>query len=295
MKKLLFPIVAALIIYVINLDQILAQEEELFDSDTTHIIEVYLIDNYVKNEQGNVLILSWMTNIPCKSKVKIPDIGTFEVSDTLTEFHQTQINLSNYQLTKPEFLFFILSETEDGKFFESEEYSFTVELLTQNSIKQEEIKSTNYLLNFLLGVGLWLLPSPALAIENSNSKFAIHKELPLVSLGYSSIRAYPWVYYHIGYLHIVDGLLKNSFRTGIKGIVQIKPIERFTAIGASYFTNFKGNNGLSLDLGFSLFKVLRTFDFCINYSYNFEPKDKYKFHLISFGFFTPAFSININH
>ena len=280
---------------LLNVKFSVAQEEDWFEGDTTETVEVYLIDNYVKNENGKILVLSWMTNIPCKSKVEILGLGTFIVSDSLTDFHQSQINLSSFDIKNAEIHFVILSQTEEGKVFTSEEYSFSIELPATDSIQHAQFQRTSYFMNFLIGLGLWLLPYPAFAIENENFNLAIHKELPLLGFGFSSAyRTYPWFYFHVGYLHIFNGKLKNSFRMGVKGILEIKPINRIITFGTGGFTNFYGKNGLSIDAGLSLLKVLRTFDFTINYSYNFIPNDSYKLHLFTLSFFTSAFSININ-
>lgn len=164
-----------------------AQEENEF-KDTYDEVEVYLIDNYVKNDKGKIFIVSWMTNIPVKSKIKIQNIGEFVVSDTLTDFHSAKIDLSNYDFSTEENFFVIISELEDGTKITSDEYSFIVpmeKIITQDS-KETKRSSSYYLYNFLLGTALWLMPSPGLVIEENQIKPAIIKDLPIVSIGSAS-------------------------------------------------------------------------------------------------------------
>ncbi|MEJ5304552.1 MAG: hypothetical protein WHV63_01295 [Ignavibacteria bacterium] len=277
-----------------------AQEEDVFE-DSVQTIEVYLIDNYLKSDNEKVLVLSWMTNLPVKSQVEIEDIGLFNVSDTLTDFHQTRIDLSSYQFKKEEYYFKIISELEDGTKQESEEYSFLVPLeekiTTQSSTTTStKTSSSYYLYNFVLGMSLWLLPSPAIAIEDGQSKFAILKDFPLVSIGSSSAyKTFPYVYFYAGYLHIPDGFIKNSFRLGTKYLYEISNLKHFVSVGIGGFTNFKGKNGINGEIGFSFLKILRTFELTANYSYNFLPSSKHHFHLFSIGLFTSSFSLNLNY
>lgn len=274
-----------------------AQEENEF-KDTYDEVEVYLIDNYVKNDKGKIFIVSWMTNIPVKSKIKIQNVGEFVVSDTLTDFHSAKIDLSNYNFSTEENFFIIISELEDGTKITSDEYSFIVPLekiITQDS-KETKRSSSYYLYNFLLGTALWLMPSPGLVIEENQTKPAIIKDLPIVSIGSASAyKTFPYVYLYVGYGHIFDSNFKNSFRFGTKYLYEIKNLRHFVSFGIGGLTNFKGKNGYYGDFGFSFLKILSTFEMYASYSYNFLPSSKNKFHLFTIGLFTSSFSINLNY
>lgn len=277
-------------------DFVFAQEEDEI-ADTIDIVEIYLIDNYVKSEKDKILVLSWMTNIPVKSKVEIVNIGVFNVSDTLTDFHQAKIDLSNFNIVKEENFFNIISELEDGLTIKSDEYSFLIPLESQSQTKTQQThkSSAYYIYNFFVGMALWLIPSPALALENNKTKFAVIKDLPVVSIGSSSaFKTFPYVCFYAGYSHIPDGYLKNSFRFGGKYLYEIKNLRHFLSLGFGGFTNFKGSTGFSAEAGFSFLKILRTFEMFASYSYNFLPASKHKYHLINLGLFTSSFSINLN-
>lgn len=298
----LFRITLIVIVVFINNNLLLSQEESYVE-DSTETLEVYLIDNYLQSEKEKILVLSWMTNLPVKSKVEIEDIGTFNVSDTLTDFHQTKIDLGNVKFTKNEYYFRVISELENGKLFVSEDYSFIVpfegtDTSTHLSTTSSQIKTSGsyYIYNFALGITLWLLPSPALVLENNKTKFAILKDLPLVSIGSSSAyKTFPYVYFYTGYLHIPEGTVKNSFRLGSKYLYEIPGLKHFISLGLGGFTNFKSSNGISGEIGFSFLRVLKTFEMTVSYSYNYIPSSKNKFHLFSIGLFTSSFSINLNY
>ncbi len=275
-----------------------AQEEESFEESIVEdSLEVYLIDNYV-NEDGNlkVLVLSWMTNLPCKSKVMINELGEFSVSDTLTDFHQVNIDLSNFKFSSSEQYFEIVSELEDGRIFSSEKYSFTIPLEENKASTNVQTSKSYYLYNFIYGITLWLLPSPAIAFENQTAKFALIKELPIVSVGSSSAyKNFPYFYVYAGYSHIFNGNVKNTFRSGIKYLYELSELKHFVSLGAGVVTNFKGSNGISTEVGFSFLKILNTFELYASYSHNFMNDSNKNFGLLSIGLFTSSFSINLNY
>lgn len=293
MKKKLSVIIIVFLFLFMNF--IHAQEEDSLYENSTEKIEVYLIDNYVKLNGAKELILSWMTNIPVKSKVKINDIGEFICSDSLQEFHTFNLNLSRLNLSKDEYVFKIISEDETGEVFESEEYSFSLpnETIVPNQI--EEKKYGFYLYNCLLGGTFWLIPSSAIAIENANLKFALVKDLPLLSFGSSSAyKSYPYGYIYAGYSHIFKGILQNTFRYGYKHLIEIQKHKNFVSLGIGGFSNFKGMNGFSTEVGISLLKILDSFELYGGYSFNIIPEKSYKLHLFQIGLYTSSFSININ-
>ncbi|MGB9664130.1 MAG: hypothetical protein ACPL25_04305 [Ignavibacteria bacterium] len=296
MKSINLILVAILIFSFSNF--LFAQEEDITE-DSTATVEVYLIDNYLKSENEKILVLSWMTNLPVKSTVEIESIGNFTVSDTLTDFHQAKIDLSKFKFTKEEYHFKIISELEDGSKVESEEYTFQTPVEDNlNEIQQTTVgtSSSYYIYNFALGITLWLLPSPSIALENNQIKFAIIKELPIVSIGSSSAyKTFPYLYFYAGYLHIPDGYLKNSFRYGAKYLYEIPNLKHFISLGLGGFTNFKGTSGVDGEVGFSFLKILNTFELTASYSYNYLPSTKNKFHLFSIGLFTSSFSLNLNY
>lgn len=276
-----------------------AQDEETFEESIVEdSLEVYLIDNYVNEDENlKVLVLSWMTNLPCKSKVQINGLGEFAVSDTLTDFHQVNIDLSNFKFSSGEQFFTIVSELEDGRIFSSEKYSFSVPFEENKASTNVQTSKSYYLYNFIYGITLWLLPSPSIAFENQTTRFTLIKELPIISIGSSSAyKNFPYFYLYAGYSHIFNnGYLKNSFRSGIKYLYELNELKHFISLGAGLVTDFKGSNGISTEVGFSFLKVLNTFELYTSYSYNFMSDSNKNFGLLSIGLFTSSFSINLNY
>lgn len=281
-----------------NIINLYAQDEDTFEDSTINdSLEVYLIDNYVK-EDGNlkILVLSWMTNLPCKSKVQMNELGEFLVSDTLTDFHQVNIDLSNFKIASGEQYFTIILELEDGRIISSEKYSFSVPFEENKASTDVQTSKSYYLYNFIYGITLWLFPSPTIAFENQKTKFALIKELPIISVGSSSAyKNFPYFYFYAGYSHIFNGNLKNSFRSGIKYLYELSELKHFISLGAGVVNNFKGANGFSTEAGFSFLKVLNTFELYTSYSYNFMSDSDKNFGLLSIGLFTSSFSINLNY
>lgn len=273
------------------------QEEDFFE-ESSDSLEIYLIDNYIKSETDKILILSWMTNMPVKSKIEIKGIGIYSVSDTLTDFHQVNLDLNNFKFDKEENYFKIISEFEGGTIMESDEYSFVVPIESEVQISSQRISTSSsyYLYNFITGITLWLLPSPGFALESNQTKFALVKDLPIVSIGSSSAyKTFPYAYFYIGYSHIFNGNIKNAFRIGTKYLYEIKNLKHFISLGIGGFTNFKGSDGIAGEFGFSFLKILNTFEVYTSYSYNYLPSSKQKFHLFNIGLFTSSFSINLNY
>ncbi len=274
-------------------------QDEIGTGDSTQSVEIYLIDNYVKSEREKILILSWMTDVPVKSKIEIENADTFTVSDTLSEYHQIQIDLSNYTFSREENPMKIILELHDGTIIVNEDYTFTVPLNKTHELQQTQkttsASSTQYLYNFLGGLVLWFLPSPTLFVQNSNINFGLIKDFPLLNFGSSSaFKSFPYFYLFAGYSHYNHGNPGNAFRFGGRFLYEVENLRHFLSLGILGFTNFKGANGYAFDAGFSFLKILRTFELYTNYSYNYLPSSKQNYHTISLGLFTSSFSINMN-
>lgn len=267
---------------------IFAQEEEEF--------ELYLIDNYLRSNEPSKLVISWMTNIKAKSKVKILSLGTFTASDTLTDKIFFVIDVSNL-LEKPgDYDFYILSELEDGTEIQSEKFIFTVPNQEIQPLDTKRSEFSYYFYTCCVGGSLWLVPSLGLSMNDKTSKFTISKEIPLLSFGSNSaFKNYPYSYLFAGYTHTLKGDVQNIFRYGYRQMFELKNIINYLSIGISGFTNFKGTNGISPEVSFSFLRILATFDLYFLYRFDRELKNgNYSSHQIQLGLFTSSFSLNIN-
>lgn len=272
-----------LLTFVIS-NLLFAQEEEF---------ELFLIDNYLKDDNQNVLVLSWNTNIECKSAVIIKEFGKFNASDTLTKNHFIEIDVSKYPRKGDEVEFWIVSTFKDGSTDTSEAFTFYLPPVEEVKIESDK---TSFLINTCcIGGSLWLIPSPGISIIDGNLKFSISKEFLLISFGSeSAYKNYPYGYLSVEFTHNLNSDVKNLFRYGYKHIFEINDFVNFIGVGFSGFSNFKGLNGISPEVTVSLFKVLSSFDFYVRYRYDNQLKNGYKSHNIFVGLFTSSFSLHIN-
>jgi hypothetical protein len=86
----------------------------------------------------------------------------------------------------------------------------------------------------------------------------------------------------------------NYLRTGYKQIFEPGFIE-YVSPGVKVFTNFAGNNGISPEISFGLFRMLDSFTVYARYRYNIKPGDSSaNFNEISIGLYSSFFSLYLN-
>ncbi|MCX8011196.1 MAG: hypothetical protein N3A61_08590 [Ignavibacteria bacterium] len=285
MKKVYSYQLLSLIFFAIAFSNLLFAQEEEF--------ELFLIDNYLKDDNQNVLVLSWNTNIECRSTVIIKEFGKFKASDTLTKIHSTEIDVSKYPRRGEEVEFWIVSTFEDGLIDTSETFTFYLPPIEDVKIESDR---TSFLINTCcIGGSLWLIPSPGISIIDGDLKFSISKEFPLISFGSeSAYKNYPYGYLSVEFTHNLKSDVKNLFRYGYKHIFEINDFVNFVSVGLSGFSNFKGLNGISPEMTISIFKVLSSFDFYLRYRYDNQINSGYKSQNILIGLFTSSFSLHLN-
>ena len=256
-----------------------AQETETQDS-----VEVYVIDSYIPPEMPNIFRLSFLTNVPSKSKVIIDDKYEYPVSDTLAENHNLMIDLTDLKFESKTVPFIIFVEDSLGHTYSSERFEFDI----PEEMKREE--ESNFYLFCLLGGIVFIVPSPAYIIDKDENYFSLTKEIPLVmirSRGYN----YPMGYFSVEYSHIFDAPVNNLMRLGYKQIFEVPGI-KYISPGINGLTNFKGFNGLSPELSVGLFEIANTFTLYTRYRFNFKPGEPgSEFHEISIGLYSGAFAI----
>ena len=86
-------------------------------------VEIYIIDNYITPEKITVLIVSFFTNLPVKSKIIVENKYEYLVSKERAESHKDSIDISNLKL-KSKQIHFIVQKLEDslGRKYNSEIY-----------------------------------------------------------------------------------------------------------------------------------------------------------------------------
>ena len=173
--------------------------------DESDSIEVYLIDSFVTPEVPHTFMLSFFTSAPTKSKVVIDKTYTYTVSDSLTESHKIDIDISdmNFKMKNVPYIIYVVDSS--GHQYRSENYEF--ELPEEPKVQG----GSNFLLLCLFGVVDFALPSPVYVKEKTEDYFSLTKEIPLVTIRGSGY-GYPLGYFSVEYSHFFNAPVKNFLR-----------------------------------------------------------------------------------
>lgn len=252
-----------------------AQEENL--------VEVFLIDAYVKLELPDRFILSFFTSEEVKSKVIINEEFELVVSDLYSDKVTASIDISNMKFKNKSVPFVIVTEDQSGKIERSEVFDF--ELPFEPKIENE----SNFLLLCLFGGVVFAVPNPVFVIDGDQNYFSFTKEIPLITFRSKGFN-YPSGYLGIEYSYIFNAESRKFFRFGYKHFFEVKPFE-YISPGINYTTNFNGFNGISPEFSIGLFEIENTFTIYTRYRYNLKPGTSSKaFHEFSIGLYSSFFS-----
>lgn len=261
-------------------------QEESTESDS---IEVFLIDSYVTPETPHKFILSFFTSRSCKSTLILDKRFEYKVSDTFTEDHKAEIDVTGLEFDSTRASFIVYVEDSLGNRFRSERFDVAL----PGEYKPKVSGAPNLLLMCCLGGIIFGLPSPTLVVAQDQNYFSITKEIPILSF-YKRSYKYPISYISVEYAHIFDAPRKNFFRAGYKHIFEI-PYIRYVSAGANWFTDFRGFNGVSPEVSLGLFSLYDVFTVYTKYRYNYEPNQTgADFHEISLGLYSGFFTFSLN-
>ena len=250
-------------------------------------IEVYLIDAYSTTVIPYTFKLSFYTSDTCKTKVILEDKYEFEVSSDFTDFHKTEIDLTELDFDGKVVDFLIISETGSGEVYRSEKFDFDLPF-------EPQIKSGSDLFTLcLFGSAIFLLPYPSYVFDGHSSYFSLTKEIPVISFRSRSLN-YPSGYLSLEYSYIFDAQERNFLRAGYKRIVELPHIE-YVSPGITLYTNFKTNQGISPEISVGLFTIKDTFTFYGRYRYNITLHSAGKnFSEIYIGLYSGFFSLYLD-
>ena len=247
-------------------------------------VDVYIIDNYITPEKPPVLIISFFTSLPVKSKIIIDNQYEYLVSKELSENHKDSIDISNLKLKSKQIHFIVQVEDSLRRKYSSEIYE--VDLPKEVEIKEE----SNFLLLCLLGGTVFILPSPVYVHWGGNSYFSLNKEIPLIFIRSGGF-SYPTGYFSVEYSYVYHAPVRNFLRIGYKHIIEVPGIE-YVSPGVNGFTNLNGFNGISPELSIGWFKIFDTFTIYSRFRYNFQPGGRNsEFSEISIGLYSGIFAI----
>jgi hypothetical protein len=275
MKKLAKVICIALLLLIYP-SQLLAQEEDDF--------EFYLIDNYVSPDDHDKFIISFFTSEEAVTRIMIDDKDEFNISDSLSDNHRAEINLSGLNFSRTTIPFFMIAVDTMGNEHYSDRYEFDLPY-------DQKIEGGSGMFTFcLFGGVVFGLPSPAYVRMKEDNYFSLTKEIPLVFLRSTGL-GYPSGYFSAEYSHIFQAPVKNFLRMGYKHLITLPGIE-YISPGINGFTNFKGFNGISPELSVGLFRLYNVFTLYTRYRFNARPGDGgSEFHEISLGLYSGFFAI----
>ena len=251
----------------------------------SNLIDINLIDNYITPEKPHILIVSFYTSLPVKSKIIIENQYEYIVSKELAEDHHDSIDISKLNLKTNQINFIVQVEDSVGRKSNSEPYE-------ADYPKEVDIKvESNFLLLCLLGGTVFLIPSPVYVNWGGTSYFSLSKEIPLVFIRSNSF-SYPTGYFSLEYSYIFHSEISRSYlRFGYKHIINVPGIE-YISPGINGFTNLNGFNGISPELSVGLVKIFDTFTLYARYRYNIKPgSTNNQFSEISLGLYSGFFAI----
>jgi hypothetical protein len=247
-------------------------------------VNITIVDSYVSTELPHTFLLTFFTDINCKSKLLIDNKYEYKVSDTLSTDHSLKVDLTGLSFKTKSVPFTIIIKDSSGKEYKTGGYEF--DLPGEVKIQSE----SNFLLLCLFGGAVFALPAPTYVSQNGETYFSLTKEIPLVSLR-SADYSYPVGYFSAEYSHIFNAPDQNFFRLGYKQIFTL-PMLEYVSPGVDWFTTFKGFNGASAELSLGLIKIFNTFTLYSRYRFNIQPGNNEKnFNEISIGLYSSFFSV----
>jgi len=248
--------------------------------------EIYVIDSYITPEKPYRLIVTFSTNEECTSVIKIKSGKTFNVSDSLTEDHRVEIDMSDlYGLN--EIKYNLLVKSKQRIETTSDEY----EVALPNQFILTPTTDNNWY-QMCIGGLVYAIPTFEYVAMGGKEYFGLSKEIPLISF-YGNGYNYPNGYFGIEYSHYLKAPSQNFFRIGYKHMFQFREI-RYISPGISLFGDFKGHNGLSTEISLGLFQIKNVFTLFTKYRYNFQLKSGGKdFYEFSIGLYSNIFSFNL--
>ena len=250
-------------------------------------IEVYLIDAYSTTVIPYTFKLSFYTSDTCRTKVLLEDEYEFVVSDEYSDFHKSEIDLTDLSFEGKVVDFVVISETASGEHYRSEKFDFDLPF-------EPQIKSGSDLFTLcLFGSAIFLVPYPGYVSDGHKSFFSLTKEIPVISFRSKSLN-YPSGYLSIEYTHIFNAEDPSHLRAGYKKIIEL-PHTEYIAPGISLYTNFNINQGVSPEVSVGLFTIKDTFTFYARYRYNLKlHTEGTNFHEITIGLYSGFFSLYLD-
>ncbi len=254
-----------------------AQDEEFQDE-----LEIFLIDAYCKPDSNRILLISYYSSVPVKSKVILENKYEYQVSNEFTELHRIRIDLNNLSFEEKQVEFVVISLDSLGNQYKSETFDFDL------PFEHNVVGGSNIFTLCLFGGAVFLVPHQGLVVQNNKAELSLTKEIPLISFrkGYNYASSY--VSFELSYFNNFEN--KFNYRLGYKKIWEVESIEYFSA-GISGFSNLKNESGFSPEVTIGWFKLFESFTIYTRYRYNYIFDSDYGKHEFYLGFYSGFFTI----
>ena len=257
-------------------------------SQTIDEIEVFLIDSYVTTKVRPKFKLSFYTSENCKSKILLDGKYEIVISDTLTDEHKKEIDITQYKLSGNPVYYEVLVALE-------EKYVVADKIELALNFDMKEVQQMDYSLFKMCCIGgaVFGMPYPTYVKFDGKEYFGVTKEFALLSISGNDFN-YPNGYIAAEYAHIFKSdKFKNVLRLGYKHIF-VTPIVEYISPGVSGFTDFAGRSGISTEISVGVWKISNVFTLYGRYRYSFQPiNDGLKYQELTIGLYSSFFSINL--
>lgn len=252
-------------------------------------IELFLIDSYVTQEKPHIFKLTFFTTESVKSEIILDGNLEYVVSGTLAEDHKGEFDVTSQSFSSSTVVMNITLTTENGTEIVKGPYEI---ILPQLEALIETDQDLNLLTVCCFGGVIFGLPAPTAIFFEGETKWALSKEIPLLSY-YTSGFNYPAHYLSLEYQYINDVENNHLYRVGYKYIKTL-PVIEYLSGGVNLYSDFKGHNGLSPEFTIGIYKFYNVFTIYSRYRYNFEFNNSdNKFHELSIGLYSNFFSLNL--
>ncbi len=234
-------------------------------------IEVFIIESFISPESPGIFQLMFNTSVNCKSKIIIGDKYTVSISDTITDTHRMDVDITKFKFDSSTTTFKAILTDSTGKTNESDVFEIQLPSLEDKPI---DSKSVSWL-SCAYGGAVYLIPNIGAAfVYGSNSKLkgylSISKEFPLFS-HYSDGYNYPRSFVSAEYSYLPKFEHKNYARLGFKYLCTIN-FGEYVIFGLSGFSNFNGSNGISPEVSWGIIPIRDVFSLYIRYRYTTDMR-----------------------
>lgn len=260
---------------------IFAQDDAAADS-----IEVIVIESFIPQEKPNEISVTFFASEPVRATLVLNNEYSFDLGEEFKEEYKVIQDISQLKFALKEIKAFVKVVSASGSISHSEEFYL--------DIPEEFVfeGGSGEFSNCLLGGVLYLIPTFTAANFKDTWYYGIGKEFSLFTITSNSTLR-PIGYFGVEYQYLFKKPRANYLRIGYKHVIEM-PIIEFISPGVLGYTNFIGQNGVSVELSVGLFKLTSAFTVVTKGRFSFSPGVKgSEFNEVSLGLQTNFFTFHL--